>query len=380
MGAELFDVFCSIPFVFNEDVFEFWIDGLAVEETTRKLQSQSDVEAFGLSSDLLVTFVADQYAQFSLLESLLTRPDVFLTSSFTCFGDWKLRRKLIERYYSLEDALCRELLGSKLSARFRRDLADIAERCGLRLRSCRRQYENLRRVARLVEDTPGHLCDIIRRSFALPPALAELYAAMIFLSVNRFETSKRCFSGATFADFTYCAEQLMTYWTVTDNLENKLDSPVDLELDFGFCTELKVLKLLTEKQTYFERHKSLVIRQVSSTVSDSCLNWIEFNFKTLSKAITTIATGLSHAKEVRDLFLDIMEKVIEIVVSAQWTYQEFSSFLTAFDETLRILPPAKSSSFQRSWVRFFAPFKSICLRLYPLPVNSSITVTTATNS
>lgn len=28
-------------------------------------------------------------------------------------------------------------------------------------------------------------------------------------------------------------------------------------------------------------------------------------------------------------------------MGAQWTYQEFSSFLTAFDETLRILPPAK---------------------------------------
>lgn len=47
----------------------------------------------------------------------------------------------------------------------------------------------------------------------------------------------------------------MTYWTVADSLENRMDSPVDLELDFGFCTELKVLKLLTEKQTYFERHK-----------------------------------------------------------------------------------------------------------------------------
>lgn len=28
MGMELFDVVCSTPFVFNEDVFEFWIDGL----------------------------------------------------------------------------------------------------------------------------------------------------------------------------------------------------------------------------------------------------------------------------------------------------------------------------------------------------------------
>uniref|UniRef100_A0A158QCV8 Acidic fibroblast growth factor intracellular-binding protein n=1 Tax=Hymenolepis diminuta TaxID=6216 RepID=A0A158QCV8_HYMDI len=311
-----------------------------VDEAARKLQSQGDVEIFNLSFDLLVSYVADQYAQFTLLESALARPDVFITYPSNSIVDLKLRHKLVERYYSLDDILCRELLGSKLSARFRRDLADTAERCGLHPRSVRRQYDNLRRVSRLVEDTPGHLCDIIRRSFCLPPSLAEIYSAMIFLSVNRFETSKRCFSGTTFADFTYCADQLMTYWTSSGSLESKLDSPIDLELDFEFCSELKVLKLIVEKQTYLERHKSLVIRQISSSVSESCLRWIELNFKTLSKAITTIATGLSHAKEVRDLFLDIVEKVIEVVVNAQWTYQEFSNFLTSFDEALRILPPA----------------------------------------
>ncbi|VUZ48363.1 unnamed protein product [Hymenolepis diminuta] len=371
MVSEVFDTISTSPFIFNKEVFELWIKGLSIDEAARKLQSQGDVEIFNLSFDLLVSYVADQYAQFTLLESALARPDVFITYPSNSIVDLKLRHKLVERYYSLDDILCRELLGSKLSARFRRDLADTAERCGLHPRSVRRQYDNLRRVSRLVEDTPGHLCDIIRRSFCLPPSLAEIYSAMIFLSVNRFETSKRCFSGTTFADFTYCADQLMTYWTSSGSLESKLDSPIDLELDFEFCSELKVLKLIVEKQTYLERHKSLVIRQISSSVSESCLRWIELNFKTLSKAITTIATGLSHAKEVRDLFLDIVEKVIEVVVNAQWTYQEFSNFLTSFDEALRILPPAKSSSFQRSWVRFFAPFKSICLRLFSLPMNAS---------
>ncbi len=50
----------------------------------------------------------------------------------------------------------------------------------------------------------------------------------------------------------------MTYWTNSTNLEGKMDSPVDLELDFEFCGELKALKLLAEKQTYLERHKGYV--------------------------------------------------------------------------------------------------------------------------
>lgn len=88
-------------------------------------------------------------------------------------------------YYSLEENLCRELTGSKLSTRFRRDLSDISEKVNVLPRSCRRQYENLRRVARLVEDIPGHLCEIIQKYFVLPQSLAEKYTAMTFLSANR---------------------------------------------------------------------------------------------------------------------------------------------------------------------------------------------------
>lgn len=57
----------------------------------------------------------------------------------------------------------------------------------------------------------------------------------------------------------------MTYWTSSDSLESKLDSPIDLELDFEFCSELKVLKLIVEKQTYLERHKRYVIFRFACT-------------------------------------------------------------------------------------------------------------------
>nr|VZI14770.1 unnamed protein product [Spirometra erinaceieuropaei] len=366
MTVDRVDVINTSPTLFSEDLFKFWIDGMTVEECIKALQNHADVVQFNLSPDLLRASISDEYAQFSLLESAMHHPDTFVASPSRCSLDVQTRKQLVSQYYSLDDSVLRELTGSKLSTRFRRDLTEVAERSGVRLNSCRRQYENLRRVARLAEDSPGKLTDIIKKCFVLPQSLAEVYTAMIFISANRFETSKRCFANASFADFAYCAEQLMTYWT-SNNTEPKPDAPVDLELDFEFCGELKALKLLSEKVAYSERHKSLVLRQLNTLVSTNCLSDLETNFKTLSKVIITIATGLSHAREVRDIFLDIVEKLIEPVVAAHWTYQDFSTFLTAFDEALRILPPARSSSFQRCWKRFFAPFKSISLRLFHLP-------------
>ena len=47
--------------------------------------------------------------------------------------------KLIERYYQYDSQVIRELLGYKLTQRQRKDLDDISEKTGFRVKSCRRQ-------------------------------------------------------------------------------------------------------------------------------------------------------------------------------------------------------------------------------------------------
>lgn len=41
------------------------------------------------------------------------------------------------RYYALDDNVAREMLGKKLSSRYRKDLDEVADRTGVRLKSCR---------------------------------------------------------------------------------------------------------------------------------------------------------------------------------------------------------------------------------------------------
>lgn len=44
---------------------------------------------------------------------------------------------IINRYYSVDDVVVRELLGKKLSSRHRKDLDEVADKTGVKLKSCR---------------------------------------------------------------------------------------------------------------------------------------------------------------------------------------------------------------------------------------------------
>lgn len=52
---------------------------------------------------------------------------------------------MVERYHELDDAVLRELFGKKVTSKTRKDLDDVSELTRVPLRSCHRQYDNIRR-------------------------------------------------------------------------------------------------------------------------------------------------------------------------------------------------------------------------------------------
>ena len=86
----------------------------------------------------------------------------------------------------------REILGKKLSGKNRKDyLTDVSERTKVNLKSCRRQFDNVKRVYKAVEEMPGNLITNIQNQFSLHELLARRYASVVFIANNRFETNKR---------------------------------------------------------------------------------------------------------------------------------------------------------------------------------------------
>lgn len=52
---------------------------------------------------------------------------------------------MVERYHELDDSVLREIFGKKMTSKTRKDLDDVSELTRVPLRSCRRQYDNIRR-------------------------------------------------------------------------------------------------------------------------------------------------------------------------------------------------------------------------------------------
>lgn len=56
-------------------------------------------------------------------------------------------------------------------------------------------------------------------------------------------------------------------------------------------------------------------------------------FKTLVRNLLTIGAGLSQSKELRDVFIDLVEKIVEPCRDADWTVEDMEYFFTALLRT-----------------------------------------------
>lgn len=50
---------------------------------------------------------------------------------------------------------------------------EVSEKTNITLKSCRRQYDNVKRIFKIVEDLPGSLVTNIKQHFLLPDDLAK---------------------------------------------------------------------------------------------------------------------------------------------------------------------------------------------------------------
>lgn len=208
-----------------------------------------------------------------------------------------------------------------------------------------------------MEELKGPLVENIQRHFLLSDVLARDYAAIVFFANSRFEAGKRKLQYLSFQDFAFCAGQLISYWTVgaVDNMMEDLD--VDLEKEF--LHDLKDLKVLVNDKDMLDQHKSLVCAQLRGKIK--VFSEMEANFKNLSRALVNIASKLTHTKDFRDLFIDLVEKFIEPCRSDKWTIGDLRLFLKHYSSSVHMLEAFRH---QVIWDRYMGVIKSCILKMY----------------
>ena len=305
------DVAVCEPMALDLDVFSLWLSGYDAETAgERRVAHEPAVSReFHAFPSLLLSDTLAQYRNFQALESHLHSPQVFLINHLFQLPP-ATKCALIECYYAFDEVVVREILGRKLGSKNRKDLDDISERTGISLRSCRRQFDNIKQVLRVVDDYEGSLVQNISQQFNLPEELARRYSSVVFLSHNRFECNKRRVLHLTFSDFTYCANLMIDHWTAGSEGSHAVDD--DLELDRDFLQELHDLKLSLIDSVWIARQTKCVAKELRRQKFPTSLQRpVEAGFKALSKAVTVLGASLIHSKDLRDFFVDLVEKVIE---------------------------------------------------------------------
>ncbi|XP_032494839.1 acidic fibroblast growth factor intracellular-binding protein isoform X1 [Phocoena sinus] len=303
MTSEL-DIFVGNTTLIDEDVYRLWLDGYSVSDAVALRVRSGILEQTGATAAVLQSDTMDHYRTFQMLERLLHAPPKLLHQLIFQIPPSR-QALLIERYYAFDEAFVREVLGKKLSKGTKKDLDDISTKTGITLKSCRRQFDNFKRVFKVVEEMRGSLVDNIQQHFLLSDRLARDYAAIVFFANNRFETGKKKLQYLSFGDFAFCAELMIQNWTL-GAVDPQADD-MDMDLDKEFLQDLKELKVLVADKDLLDLHKSLVCTALRGKLG--VFSEMEANFKNLSRGLVNVAAKLTHNKDVRDLFVDLVEKV-----------------------------------------------------------------------
>ena len=368
------EVFLCEPLEISPHVFSLWLSGYNIDEACRR-RTDTEPEVTRQFQDflsLLRSETKDQFRIFLILEPYLQSPSTFLTQNLVQLPT-ATKKALIEQYYAFDESVVREFFGKKLSARNRKDLDDVSEKTGISLKSCRRQFDNIKQVLRVVDDYEGSLVENIKTQFILPESLARSYASVVFISHNRFETNKRKLAHLSFTDFTYCANIMIDRWTAGAEGSHAVDD--DLELDRDFLQELHDLKLSLIDRVWIDRQLKCATKELRRRkIPTQTLRVLESSFKTTSKSITLLGTSLIHSKDVRDFFLDVIEKIVEPCKQLGLSKEDTASLLGSIASTFPECEAAhakhtgRPSAQERPWrvvyLRYLDTLTSCILALY----------------
>jgi hypothetical protein len=242
---------------------------------------------------------------------------------------------------------------------------------------------------------------------------------VIFISNYRLEISKKRLAHYNFEDIEYCAAVFIRYWCTGANGEKEefdpqlaqdireIKSAVNGSKDFmdslrsivtqrlstelPSSTTLNPTSAINRGATFSFKGFSALINSTNATSSIIDLSsaatptntvatptsatavgqpsiTANFNsqFKQLVRTTISLGCGLSQPKEIRDLIIDIVEKIVEPCASFGWRKTEIDCFFDAINggwTEVGALPQEFIELKRPSWDRLTAGIRLITLRL-----------------
>eukprot|EP01134_Creolimax_fragrantissima_P008356 CFRG8356T1 len=341
----LIRAFVSSHVTVNPEVYHQWLTGASradIVDNQMKLHKATPWPPPYLLNDLLLTEVKDEIRNYTILLHYLKHPQ-YLPSQRVLQMAPETVRLLLEGYYGFDETFMRHLLGKKLTMRrLRHKLESISRKTKITMHSCRRQYDNLKRIYKVVEDRPGSLRQRIETNFLLSSELAEKYARILFLAMKRFHLSKRRLAYLSFDRLMACSGAIMQEWCSTSISNDDDGYEVDFDPDFLY-TIREVKAHVNSERGILDRWRGLVIQDIDnkgmSADSDSgtkISGSVSKMFKPIMRYILQIGGYLARGSECRKVFLEIADRIVDpIQRQTKWTREDVSVVFTSAAEQYR---------------------------------------------
>eukprot|EP00611_Tribonema_gayanum_P030664 TRINITY_DN85_c2_g1_i1.p1 TRINITY_DN85_c2_g1~~TRINITY_DN85_c2_g1_i1.p1 ORF type:complete len:488 (+),score=174.15 TRINITY_DN85_c2_g1_i1:115-1578(+) len=327
--------------------FSFRRRGSSVEEMSAEaaLSEKQQLER------LFLRDTKDLYRIFDTAEHFLCQPDL-LRSQVTLQLSPAAAQWMIRCYYALDENVLREFLGRRLAGKVRKDLGDVSEATKTPVKSCRRQFDNLRRVMTMLEESHQYHCYVmleLQEKFELGPSLAAQYMCVTFLLHHKFnlQAARHPTAGVTAQDLVWCAAGLLCFWVCPGNhrmtqhteylelqaeltgsrappfeerestrpaLEDGLAEVFGLDLDKDWIAAMREIKHLLAGETRggpLDSLQQYTLAALREQLPPAHFKFIEAHFKSAVKQLCSIGANLGLSRECRDVFEDLIVRVFE---------------------------------------------------------------------
>ena len=266
-----------VPLYLDLNIFCYWIKGVPVDSISEE--------------EHVISYILSQYRNFTQLKHYFQDVKPFLNVTSLPIS-YNLKIQLINKYYSLDDQILFALFEKKLKSKSRRDLKDVSEKAGVHLESCRRQFDNVKRIFKKIEGIAGSKAPVISKLFELNPELAQTYSQIYFAHENKIEIQKRRPEFLSVNGIKSIVQSIMTNWCVDEEFNPSIVS----------CMKDIRYMLISQKE-----QMDIVRSYVFMGVSDSEL------FKQIFKNLMSFGSCVGSSKEGRDIILNVYEKIFCLI-------------------------------------------------------------------
>ncbi|KAJ8917389.1 hypothetical protein NQ315_002413 [Exocentrus adspersus] len=340
----------------DPEIFELWVEGYTASEAIAIISFKELSMNTGVTLEEIEDDLRCHYGMYSHLEKTISNPklDGQLRQLFQ--ADPPTRLWVLEKYYQIDDAVIRELLCKELISDDVKNFSEVAEKTGKSCKSCRRQFDNIRRVFEAVREMSGSILENIKILFHLRDELAKKYACLVSLCCMGFKTPEKL-NYLTFDSWKKCCEVIIEQWTY------KLTGPEyhETKMDKEFLLKLTEFKMLIDGE---EDHKRLICLYLKPKLSQKDFSDLDSNFHLYTGAILTLAIALHCPENIKNLFIDL-KQILEYFKQNNWSIFDLGLFLQAYDQCAIEVDVIKiDATLKSTWGRFMEVLSRCLLSMY----------------